>query len=89
MTGSKSGLTSILKREKSAHKLFKRIIHQESLIAKLGISSAKNFADNVMKIVDKIVYAGYLRHRKFKALVEETDSCFSNLSKIQQVRWLS
>ena len=69
MTGSKSGLTALLKRENPLIKSFKCIIHQESLIAKLGISSAKKFADNVMKIVNKIVSVGSLRHRKFKALL--------------------
>ena len=69
MTGSKSGLTALLKRENPLIKSFKCIIHQESLIAKLGISSAKKFADNVMKIVNKIVSAGSLRHREFKALL--------------------
>ena len=46
-------------------------------------------ADNVMNIINKLVSRGALKHRQFRLLLEENNSIISDLSKMQQVRWLS
>ena len=42
-----------------------------------------------MKIVNKAVSAGALRHRKFKNFLSENESTINDISKMKQVRWLS
>lgn len=89
MTGKKSGVAALMKNENKLIKSIHCIIHQESLIAKLGIPSAKPTADKVMTIINKLISAGALRHRQFKIFLEENESPISDMSKMQQVRWLS
>ena len=89
MTGYKSGLVALVRQQNKNLLSFHCIIHQESLLGKLGIFSAKPMADNVMKITNKLISGGALKHRQFRLLLEENNSILSDLSKMQQVRWLS
>ena len=68
---------------------FHCIIHQEAICSKIGIPSAKKFADDIMKLVNKCVSSGALRHRQFREFLDEKDSEISDISRMQQVRWLS
>ena len=89
MTGYKSGLMSYIKKENPKIAFFRCIIHQESLLAKLGISSAKPMADQVMSIINKVISGGALKHRLFRKFLNENGAPISDLTKMQQVRWLS
>ena len=55
----------------------------------MAIPEAKPFADFIMKIVNTCISKGSLRHRKFRNFLEEAHAEFPDLSKMQQVRWLS
>ena len=87
MTGERSGLIALIRNENQNIKHFHYIIHQESLMAKMGIPAAKTMADKVMHIVNKIIGAGALRHRKFKIFLKEVEATIPDISKMQQVRW--
>ena len=89
MKGLKSGVIGRLLNINPNCLHFHCIIHQEALSAKYGIPNAKTYADLIMKLVNKCVAAGALRHRRFKKYLEDTDADFSDLTKMQQVRWLS
>lgn len=89
MTGKKNGLVALLKKENPKLISLQCIIHQENLVAKSGIRSAKPFADTVMKIINKTISAGATRHRQFREFLVENESETADLSKMQQVRWLS
>ena len=89
MTGNKSGLIALIRKENPLIHSFHCIIHQESLVAKLGIKSAKPMADKVMSIVNKLISGGALKHRQFRNMLEETNAALPDISKMQQVRWLS
>lgn len=89
MTGKKKGLVTLLKKENPNLISLQCIIHQENLVAKSGISSAKPFADTVMKIINKTISSGATRHRQFREFLVENESEAADLSKMQQVRWLS
>lgn len=89
MTGSKKGVVSKLKNDNPDIIAIKSIIHQEALCGKLGIKSAKPFADFVMHVVNKCTAAGALGHRLLKEFLEENEAEINDLPKMAQVRWLS
>ena len=89
MVGIRKGLVTLLKERNANIISMKCIIHQESLCAKTGIPEAKAFTDGVMKIVNKAISAGATKHRQFRNFLSENDSSICDLSKMQQVRWLS
>lgn len=89
MTGKKKGVVSRMKQENLKLIPIKCIIHQEALCAKLGIKSAKPFADFVMHVINKCISAGALRHRLLREFLKDNESDINDLPKMAQVRWLS
>ena len=89
MIGRKNGLVSKLKQENPVILNLHCVIHQENLTAKMGIPEAKKFADFIMKIVNLLISGSSLRHRQFNNFLNETEHEIHNLSKMNQVRWLS
>jgi hypothetical protein len=92
MTGEKKGAASLLVRHceslghtHTIHKLH-CIIHQQALCAK-----SANLAD-VMSVVIKVVnslLSSSLKHRRFRALLDEVNAEYGDLLYFSQVRWLS
>lgn len=89
MTGNKKGVVGRIMQDNPKLIPIKCIIHQEALCAKLGIKSAKPFADFVMHVINKCISAGALRHRLLREFLKENESDIYDLPKMAQVRWLS
>ena len=89
MVGCRNGLTTKMKSINNHLISLRCIIHQESLCAKTGIKEAKPFADIVMKFTNKAIACGATKHRQFVQFLEGNDPEFKDISKMQQVRWLS
>ncbi|MEN2500014.1 MAG: hypothetical protein MHMPM18_004189 [Marteilia pararefringens] len=78
MTGCKSGLIALMKKDNPNLKSVDCLIHQESLIAKLGVPDAKKWqirscqlSINVFLLVqcDTKVSAPFLKRAKLKSLI--------------------
>jgi hypothetical protein len=67
---------------------FHCIIHQENIAACVSISEVDLVMKNVIKIVNYI-RANDLNYRKFKSLLEEMNSNYTDVLLYTSVRWLS
>jgi len=90
MTGCEKGFISLLKKKYNLTNIlsFHCIIHQENLAARVSIPEVDLVMKNVIKIVNYI-RANELNHRKFKSLLEEMNSNYSDVILHTSVRWLS
>ena len=82
MTKCKSGLIALMKKYNQNLKSVHCLIHQESLIAKLGVPDAKKMADVVMSIVNKCISAGATKRRSFWSFLEESQTEVPDLVKM-------
>lgn len=89
MVGKHAGFVALMKKENPFIKSVHCLIHQESLIAKLGTPEAKKVCDKVMQITNKCISSGAHRHREFKDFLDESETEINDLCQMQQVRWLS
>lgn len=90
MTGSEKGFVSLLKTKYNLTNLltFHCIIHQENLAARISVAEIDAVMKTVISIVNYI-RARELNHRKFKNLLEEVNSYYSDVLLHTSVRWLS
>lgn len=91
MTGKNKGLVGQIKSDEkfNGNLLFYHcIIHQSVLCCKLS-PSLEFKMQVVIKIINFIRSKSSLRHREFKALLEETNAQFEDLLLHNNVRWLS
>ncbi|KFM69639.1 Zinc finger BED domain-containing protein 5, partial [Stegodyphus mimosarum] len=90
MTGSENGFISLLKKKYGLTNLitFHCIIHQENLAVLIKCPEIDSVMKTVVSTVNYI-QAGELIHRKFKSLLEEVGSQYSDVLLRTSVRWLS
>lgn len=90
MMGSEKGFVSLLKKKYNLTNLlaFHCIIHQESLSARISVPEVDAVMKTVINIVNYI-RARELNHRKFKSLLQELNSHYSDVLLYTAVRWLS
>lgn len=90
MIGSEKGFVALLKEKYNLTNLlsFHCIIHQEKLSARISIAEIDAVMKTAISIVNYI-RAQELNHRKFKSLLEELNSNYSDIVLQTSVRWLS
>lgn len=90
MIGFEKGFITLLKKKYNLTNLlsFHCIIHQENLAARISIAEINTAMKTVISIVNYI-RAQELNHRKFKSLLEELNSNYSDVLLHTSVRWLS
>ena len=89
MTGAHRGFVALLQKLLNRKLLsFYCILHQEALCAQTFPPECTEVMNVVIQIVNKIM-AKNLNHRRFRALLDEVDSTYSDLLLHTRVRWLS
>lgn len=91
MTGKNKGLVGLIKNDPKFNEnvlFYHCIIHQSVLCSKLS-PDLESKMQVVIKIINFIRSKSSLRHREFKALLEETNAQFDDLLLHNNVRWLS
>ena len=88
MTGAHRGFVALLQKSLNRKLLsFHCILHQEALCAQTFPPECTEVMNVVIQIVNKIMAKG-LNHRRFRALLDEVESTYSDLLLHNRVRWL-
>jgi len=90
MVGSENGFVALLRKKYNLENLisFHCILHQENLAARIPNTKIDSMMKTVINIIN-FIRSRELNHRKFKSLLEEINSNYSDVILHTSVRWLS